>query len=297
MRNSDRFETASSQSKRHWSRFAGALVSHLGRGGIAMFGAIAVLTMAVAAPAQADKLADIKAAGVVKFGVKADVKPWAYVDSAGQPVGFEIDMAKEIAKKLGVKPDFTTVTSANRLQYLEQGKIDIVLATLSDTEKRREIVKMIHPNYFGDATNVMTPTDTKLKTWDDLKNSVLCGVAGAFYNKPYAQEYNAEIKAFKGPPEAIAAMRQGQCQGFIFADQILRMQLEGDSALGDYKVALEPRDVDLWALAVNHGEKDASLAQFLSETIASMHKSGKLLELAKPHGLGANPFLNAQAKM
>ena len=42
---------------------------------------------------------------------------------------------KEIAKKLGVKPDFTTVTSANRLQYLEQGKIDMLLATLSDTAK------------------------------------------------------------------------------------------------------------------------------------------------------------------
>jgi polar amino acid transport system substrate-binding protein len=273
-------------------RRAASKVCHLG---VAILGAVALVGAMAVTPAQADKLSDVKKAGVVKFGVKADVKPWAYVDSAGNPVGFEIDMANEIAKMLGVKADFTTVTSANRIQYLQQGKIDIILATLSDTEKRRKIIKMVHPNYFGDATNILAPKGTKIKKWADLKDSVLCGVRGAFYNKPYAKKFNAEIKAFKGPPEAIAAMKQGQCQAFIFADQILRIQQENDPTLNDYTVPLDPRDVDLWALAVNLGDKDASLAKLLSGVIKSLHKSGKLLEMAKPHGLGGNPFLKANA--
>jgi polar amino acid transport system substrate-binding protein len=258
--------------------------------------ATTVLVAAVtAAPVLADSLADIKKAGVVKFGVKADVKPWAYVDSAGKPIGFEIDMAQEIAKGLGVKPHFTTVTSANRIQYLNQGNINIVLATMSDTKKRRKVVKMIEPHYYGDATNILAPAGTKLKKWPDLKNSVLCGVRGAFYNKPIAQEYTAEVKAFKGPPEAIAALKQNQCQAFIFSDQVLRIQQETEPDLKDFLVALEPRDTDLWAIAVNLGEKDASLAKALSDAISALHKSGKMLELAKGHGLGGNPFLRAKA--
>jgi len=269
--------------------------SKVGRYGVAILGAVAMVGAMAVAPAQADKLADIKKAGVVKFGVKADIKPWAYVDSAGKPIGFEIDMAKDIAKTLGVKPDFTTVTSANRIQYLQQGKIDVILATLSDTKKRRKIIKMVHPNYFGDATNVLAPKGTKLKKWADLQDSVLCGVQGSFYNKPFAKEYNAEVKAYKGPPEAIAALKQGQCQAFLFSDQILRIQQETEASLKDFIVAFEPRDSDLWALAVNHGDKDASLAGVLSGIVKGLHKSGKLMELAKPHGLAGNPFLNAHA--
>ena len=264
-------------------------------GGVAMLSAVAVLGMMSVAPASADKLADIKKAGVVKFGVKADIKPWAYVDSAGKHIGFEIDMAQHVAGKLGVKADFTTVTSANRIQYLQQGKIDVILATLSDTPKRRKIIKMVHPNYFGDATNVLAPKDTKLKTWADLKDSVLCGVQGSFYNKPFATEYNAEVKAFKGPPEAIAALKQGQCQAFLFSDQILRIQQETEAGLKDYVLPFEPRDSDLWALGVNHGDKDASLAKLLSGIVKDLHKSGKLLEMAKPHGLAGNPYLRAHA--
>ena len=84
-----------------------------------------------------------------------------------------------------------------------------------------------------------------------------------------------------------------------YVRQVYRLLESGFSVrtpAGDW-IEVEPRDVDLWALAVNLGDKDASLAKFLAETISSLHKSGTLLKLAKPHGLGANPFLNEQAKM
>lgn len=264
--------------------------------GVAALGALILCTSASTAPARADTLSDIKAAGVVTFGVKADVKPWAYVDSAGKPIGFEIDMAEELAKRLGVKPRFVTVTSANRIQYLEQGQIDIVLATLSDSPKRREVVRMIEPHYFGDATNLLAPKGTKFKTWDDIKGATLCAVNGAIYNKWAAQEYGADVKAFKGPPEAIAALTQNQCEGFVFSDQILRIMQETEASLEDYVVALEPVNTDHWAIAVGKESNDDSLAKALSDALAAMHSSGTMLELAKGHGLGGNPFLRARSK-
>jgi polar amino acid transport system substrate-binding protein len=263
--------------------------------GAAALCATVLVAVVAAAPVLADTLADIKKAGVVRFGVKADVKPWAYVDSSGKPIGFEIDLAGELAERMGVKLEFITVTSANRIQYLEQGNVHIVLATMSDTPKRREVVRMIEPHYFGDASNLLAPAGSKFKTWPDIKGAVLCAVNGAIYNKWVAQEYNAEVKAFKGPPEAIAALKQNQCEGFVFSDQILRIMQETEEGLKDYVVALDPVNTDYWAIAVNLDSKDDSLANALSDSIAAMHKSGKMLELAKGHGLGGNPFLKFHA--
>jgi polar amino acid transport system substrate-binding protein len=297
MQNRDGFTQAfNEQAPRANPRVARRRWARIVLNGVAALGAFIVLAAGSTTPAQADTLSDIKASGVVSFGVKADVKPWAYVDSSGKPIGFEIDMAEELAKRLGVEPKFITVTSANRIQYLEQGQVDIVLATMSDTPKRREVVRMIEPHYFGDATNVLAPKGTKFKTWPDIKGASLCAVNGAIYNKWAAQEYGADVKAFKGPPEAIAALTQNQCEGFIFSDQILRIMQETETDLEDYVVALEPVNTDHWAIAVGKESNDDSLAKALSDALAEMHSSGKMLELAKGHGLAGNPFLRAKSK-
>ncbi len=255
--------------------------------------AAAMLTL-LFGPLSADQLSDIKAAGTINFGVKADSKPWAYVDTSGNPVGFEIDLAEAVAEKLGVEPTFTTVSSANRIQFLEQGNIDVVLATMSDTEKRRQVVTMVEPHYFADATNVLF-TDSAFTDWDSVENASLCGVRGSFYNRWVAEEYSADVQAYAGVPEAIAALKQGQCGGFIYADQILRMQIAEDAALADYVVGLEPVNPDYWAMAVELGEDGAALNSELSEIVADLHASGAILRFAQEHGLGDNPFLKEQA--
>lgn len=264
--------------------------------GVAAICTVFVITAMMVTPVLADTLSDIKEAGVVKFGVKADVKPWAYLDTDGKHVGFEIDLARELAERMGVEAEFTTVTSANRIQYLQQDRVDIVLATMSDTPKRREVVRMIEPHYFGDAANLLAPEGSKFKTWDDIQGATLCAVRGAIYNKWVAEDYNAEVRAFQGPPEAIAALQQNQCEGWVFSDQILRIMVRQQEALKNYTVALEPVNTDYWTMGVSLDSEDDSLAKALSDSIAAMHESGKLLELAKPYDLNGNPFLNSMAK-
>jgi len=90
-------------------------------------------------------------------------------------------------------------------------------------------------------------------------------------------------------------MKQNQCEGFIYSDQIMRIMLDTDAELKGYVVALEPVNTDFWAIAVNLDSEDDSLAAALSESISAIHKSGKMLELANGHGLGGNPFLRSQA--
>ena len=86
--------------------------------------------------------------GKIVVGVKADYKPWGFRNSDGNIVGMEIDMAADVAAKMGVDLELVAVQSSNRMQFLEQGKIDLMIATMSDRKDRREIVGIVGPNYY-----------------------------------------------------------------------------------------------------------------------------------------------------
>ena len=77
----------------------------------------------------ATKVEAIKKKGVIVIGVKNDYKPWGFLTPAGEIVGLEIDMSDEIAKKIGVKLEKIPVTAANRIEFLQQGRIDTGLLT------------------------------------------------------------------------------------------------------------------------------------------------------------------------
>src|ERR1051326_999294 len=99
----------------------------------------AVAALAVAAlPAAAQTLDKIKQRGVLVVGSKADYKPFGFRDPSGAIVGFEPDIAKLVADKLGVKLELEPVVSSNRMQFLQQGKIDLMIATMNEKPDRRQ---------------------------------------------------------------------------------------------------------------------------------------------------------------
>ncbi len=112
--------------------------------------AIAVSAFAlVGQVAQADVIDDIKKRGVLKVGVKADYKPYGFRDPSGKIVGIEPELAGDVAKKLGVKVEFIPVVSSNRMQFLQQGKVDLMIATMTDKPARRKVVSIVDPNYYS----------------------------------------------------------------------------------------------------------------------------------------------------
>ncbi|MBI1985957.1 MAG: transporter substrate-binding domain-containing protein, partial [Rhodospirillales bacterium] len=113
------------------------------------FAALVSLVGATASTAQADQLQTIKSRGKIVVGVKQDYKPWGFLDPSGKIVGLEIDLAQDVANRLGVKLEMVPVVASNRMEFLAQGKIDLLVATMGDNPKRREVVGMIEPNYYA----------------------------------------------------------------------------------------------------------------------------------------------------
>ncbi len=247
-------------------------------------------TLASGTSAWADAMEDIKAAGVIKVGVKADYKPYGFRDPSGEIVGIEPELAKDVADKLGVKVEYVPVVSSNRMQFLEQGKIDLMIATMTDKPDRRKVVDIVDPNYYSSGTNVLAPKKAGLKEWTDLKGKPVCGIQGAFYNKKTSQEFGAEIVAFKGTAEAYAALKQGNCIAFVYDDSAI-VAKANEEGFEDYEMPLKTIDDAPWGLAVKLGEEN--FKKFMSEQIVEWHKSGRILELETKWGVENTPFAKA----
>src|SRR5882724_11012620 len=85
---------------------------------------------------------------------------------------------KLIADKLGVKLEIEPVVSSNRMQFLQQGKIDLMIATMNDKPDRRQLVGIIDPLYYASGVNVLANKKANLKTWEQLKDQKICDIQG-----------------------------------------------------------------------------------------------------------------------
>jgi polar amino acid transport system substrate-binding protein len=265
-----------------------------------LFGAglAALAGVAFAAGASAQTLDKIKSRGVLVVGTKADYKPFGFRDPSGAIVGFEPDIGKEVADKLGVKLELEPVVSSNRMQFLQQGKIDLMIATMNDKPDRRQVVGIIDPLYYASGVNVLASRKAALKTWEQLKGQKVCGIQGAWYNKPVAEKYGADIVAFKGQAEAETALMQGNCIAWVYDDTAFAERL-ADAKWKDYEMPLETILEEPWGVAVKLEEREGPWGQFVAKALEDMHRSGRMIELEKKWNIPASAYLkkmNAEAK-
>ncbi len=263
-------------------------------GALAVTVGLALALSASQAQAQNDRFKKVLDRGTLVVGVKADYKPWGFRNSDGKIVGMEIDMAQDVADALGVKLELIPVQSSNRMQFLQQGKIDLMIATMSDKANRRKVVGITDPNYYTSGTNVLAKKGAVSK-WEDLRGKPVCGKQGAFYNKQVSQRYGAKIVAFVGNAEAKQALRDGKCIAWVYDDSSIMADL-ASGQYDDYEMPMATEDDTPWGLAVPLDEKDGIWGNFMSGMIYNWHRTGRLIELEKKWGIQSTAYLGAMNK-
>lgn len=243
----------------------------------------ALLTLAVlataASAAAADVLDDIKKRGTLVVGVKADYKPFGFRDPSGAIVGLEPDLAADVASRLGVKLELVSVNSANRMEFLNQGKIDLMIATMSDKPERRKVVQVIEPLYYSDAVNVLLAKTAPVKTWEDLKGKKVCGTTGAWYNKDIAQKYGTEFISFDGSEKPLLSLKNGDCVGYVYDQTFIVGKLSDDEWKGGYHMPLPGQMETPWAIGVKMGED--KFKDFMESVHKDWMKKGTIVDLEK----------------
>ncbi len=243
-----------------------------------------------AGTAGAQTLEKIKQRGVLVVGTKPDYKPFGFRDPTGAIVGFEPDLARDVADKLGVRLELEPVVSSNRMQFLQQGKIDLMIATMNDKPDRRLIVGIIEPSYYASGVNVLANKKAALKNWEQLKGQPICAIQGAWYNKPVAEKYGAEIVAFKGQTEAETALLQGNCIGWVYDDTAFAERL-ADPKWAAFEMPLATIMEEPWGIAVKLEEREGPWGQFMTKTVEDWHRSGRLIALEKKWNIPPSGFL------
>ncbi len=242
--------------------------------------------------AMAGTLDDIIAKGKIVVGVKADYAPWGMRDASGGVVGMEIDMVRDLAKRIGDKAgktidvELVVTVSSNRMQFLQQGKIDLMIATMSDKPDRRKVVGIVQPNYYSSGVAIFAYKDSGIDGWDSIKGKKICGIQGAWYNKEHGIKRGAEMVAFKGVPEVEAALLDGRCGGWLYDDSaFVPRKVNNPDKWRDYSISTPVVDDVPWGAAVRREDLHKPIGQMLSEAIIDWHKDGTIIALEKKWGI------------
>ncbi|MDL0113938.1 cysteine ABC transporter substrate-binding protein [Campylobacter felis] len=211
----------------------------------------------------------IKNVGVVKIGVFGDKPPFGYVDEKGANQGYDIILAKRIAKELlgdENKVEFVLVEAANRVEFLKSNKVDIILANFTQTPERAEQVDFALP-YMKVALGVAAPKDSEIKSVEDLKDKTLILNKGTTADA-YFTKNHADIKTLKFDQntETFAALMDKRGDALAHDNTLLFAWVKERP---DYKVVIkELGNQDVIAPAVKKGDKE--LKEFIDNLIISL---------------------------
>lgn len=193
----------------------------------ALAGALA-LAGAAAAPARAQSVDEIISKGTINIGVLVDIPPYASLNDKQEPDGYDADVAKLLAKYLGVKVNLVQLTAANRIPFLVTNKVDILVATFGITPERAKQVLFSNP-YSAIENVVFSKKGTQIARIADLKGKRVGVPRGGVQDVILTQTLGRDVTVvrFDDSPSVYQAMLTGQ------VDAIAETGLTGDKIFAD----------------------------------------------------------------
>lgn len=239
-----------------------------------------------AAPARADATLDkVRTRGKLVVGVMLSGPPFGSIDPATQKhVGYNVELSEALAKGLGVGVETVQVQPSNRVQFLQSGKVDVLIANMQWTAERAEILAFAPTPFEEVGGAAVVRKGSGLKQWSDLRGKPVCVSQGSNYAKPLEEQYGAQVKAFRGQPESLLALRGGGCVAAVHVGPTLQQLLATNPDWADYELPL-PSELILSPSVIwlRKGEADAQAA--IDKIVQQWHRSGWLIEVGKRNGM------------
>ena len=166
------------------------------------------------ANAKARSLDEIKKSGKIKIAVFSDKAPFGYVDKDGKYQGYDVYFAEQLAKDLGVEPEYTSVDPAARVDVLTSNKVDLVLANFTVTDERKEKVDFAKP-YMKVALGVVSPENAEITDVSQLKGKTLIIAKGTTAESYFEKnEPDVKLQKYDQYADAYNALLDGRGDAF-----------------------------------------------------------------------------------
>ncbi len=156
-------------------------------------------------------LASIKSAGVFKIGTEGTYPPFTYHEASGHLAGFDVDIGREIAKRLGVKAEFVEGKWDGLIAGLDAKRYDAVINEVSITPERKAKYDFSDPYIVSKAVLIVSNKNTTIKSFADLKGKKSAHTLTSNYAQ-LARKYGAEIVATDGFNQSVDLVAQGPCR-------------------------------------------------------------------------------------
>jgi glutamate transport system substrate-binding protein len=217
-------------------------------------------------------MAELQDKGKVTIGVKYDVPPFGFKSpQTGGVEGFDVDLGKIVAEKLGVKPEFLEAVTDNRIPFLEDGTVDIILSTMTITTDRDAEIDYSRP-YFIAHGRILVPKSSDIQGIEDLgAGTRVCTALGSTYETTLSEDApDAELELVDSYSECTELLANGSIDAISTDDVILTGMIIQDDSLhmvGD-RLTVEPYGIGL-------PDGDAELQEFLDGVVEETFDNGE----------------------
>jgi ABC-type amino acid transport substrate-binding protein len=213
----------------------------------------------------------IQAKGEIAIGVKYDVPPFGFKNPrSGVVEGFDVDFGKAVAEQLGVKTKLVEAISDNRIPFIQDGTVDLILSTMTINAERAEQIGFTNP-YFIAKGRILVPQDSNIAGIEDLAGRKVCTALGSTYEATIKEQApRAELRLVDAYSECLELLQNGAVDAISTDDVILTGMIIQDDTLklvGD-ELTTEP-------YGAGFKKDDAEFAEFLNGVLADYKADGR----------------------
>jgi glutamate transport system substrate-binding protein len=220
-------------------------------------------------------LGKIQEAGEITIGVKYDVPPFGFQNPQNDSIeGFDVDMGKAVAEKLGVEPKFIEAISDNRIPFLQDGTADLILSTMTINAERTQEIDFSDPYYVASG-RILAKTDSPIKGLEDLAGKRVCTALGSTYEETIREQApKADLQLVDSYSECLELIQNGAVDAVSTDDVILTGMIIQDDTLhlvGD-ELTTEP-----YGAGMKKGETE--MVEFVNGVFEEMKQDGRWQEI------------------
>jgi ABC-type amino acid transport substrate-binding protein len=225
----------------------------------------------------------------IRIAYREDAPPFSYKDKIGEPVGFMVDLCREVAKKLAdqlqvssLNVDYVPVTAADRFEAIQQQKADLLCEPTSATLSRRELVDFSIPTFVDGASLLIQASGPRdFKAMAGQKIGVLGGTTTeqGLRDTLKAAGITADIIPANTHAEGLAMLDDGKISAYFGDRSILVSLIKDSKAPTKLMLAENYLSVEPYALAVPHGDDDFRLA--VDRALSHIYRSGEITVVFK----------------
>ena len=213
--------------------------------------------------------------GTLRVGVILSFPPFGSRNASGEPEGYDVDMAKEVANALGVQLEITDTTAADRIPNLQTGKVDLVIGNFTRTPERAKAINFTDP-YIVAGEVLLVRKGSGIKGISDLDGKTVAVTKGSTNSDIIAKANpKAKVQAYDTTAAALLAVKQGQADATIEDSNFLTYQAKLDPTLEVTHDSLVPLEYNAFGLR----QGDVDWLNWLNQFIFKLNTSGKNKEL------------------